>query len=228
MLGSGKLYPVDYLFLSGQRQRLHAACLVQLSRQSQINISINRDKLFASRGKKGILGKKTLASAIKTQIKNEHELTEINFFERAVAAQGAKDKWFAGKEKAMISNYERRGFMRDGVPASRGVELVRLYTEETESLVEKLRSAFLEEKIDLVDKHAEWLFIRYTSRQHYPEAFNKEREEFAIVAEPIINDPGITSKLSDSTLYILSLLEKEFAKKRALKPPKESGNTQDE
>ncbi len=219
-LGSGKLDPVDYLFLIGKTKGLREACLAQLARKGKAHISVNRDKLAASRGKKGIFGGKPLASCIKARFKGENELSEVNFFERAVAAQGARDKWFAEKEKAMVSNYERRGLMSDGEPASRGLELVEMYAREMEDMVKALADADADERVGLLNAHAEWLYVRFTARDHLPGEFKREREEFAAAVRPVLDDPAVVGSLSDSTLYVLSLLEKDFAKKRALKPPR--------
>ncbi|MFH1550951.1 MAG: hypothetical protein ABIH04_10380 [Planctomycetota bacterium] len=158
---------------------------------------------------------------IKAHFHSETEIAGVNFFERAVATQKADDRWFADKTNSMVSNYERRGLMRDGEPAARGVELVRLYGEEMDELARTLPGAAGDEQLKLADEHAEWLFVRYTARDHLPEPFKKEQEEYDKVIRPIIDKPEAARSLSDKALYILAWLEKKYNKKRALKPPKE-------
>jgi len=221
MLASGKLDPVDYLFLCGERVRLQAACIVQLARKGKVHLRLDSDGLAGSRGRKGIFGQKPIMKFIKAHFHSEMEIASVNFFERAVATQKADDRWFADKTNSMVSNYERRGLMRDGEPAARGVELVRLYGEEMDELARTLPGAAGDEQLKLVDEHAEWLFVRYTARDHLPEPFKKEQEEYDKVIRPIIDKPEAAGSLSDKALYIVAWLEKKYNKKRPLKPPKE-------
>jgi hypothetical protein len=221
MLASGKLDPVDYLFLSGERRRLRWACVAQLARKGKVHIRVDREGLAASRGKSGIFGRKPILKFINARFFPETELAGANFFERAVASQHADERWFADKTKAIISNYERQGLMRDGEPAARGIELVELYGREMDELARILPKESPEERFRLIDAHAEWLFVRYTAKDFFPEQFNKEREEYDKVVRPAIDDPNAARTLSDKALYILALLEKEYDEKRPLKPPKE-------
>ena len=192
--------------------------------RGQMIFQINRDKLLASRGKKGLFGKKALASAVRAHFKSEHELSEVNFFERAVAAQGAGERWFVEKEKAMISNYERRGFMRDGEPASRGIELVRLYTEETAEMIKQLPAAAPSRK-------------RSTSSTGTPSGFSCDTRSKTTIPThskrsarslpPSSSRSSIvprSSANSATTRSTSSRCSKNGSqKKRALKPPKENG-----
>jgi hypothetical protein len=213
VLKSEKLDLVDFLFLSGQKERLAQACRVQLLWKGRARASVDRERVAASAGKgKGVMGFISGRRPFMSFIRLETAAPTpdgLNFYERAVYS-GAGDDWFPEHEQALIAAYNRQGLMKENSVGYRGEELRRMYQEGVDLLMSALKRVSSEERASMLNDFAAWYFAFFALPLPVLEpkalkAFRARRN--AEHLQSIISDPGIVARLKDAALYAIAAAE---------------------
>lgn len=213
VLKSEKLDLVDFLFLSGQRERLTEACRVQLVWKGRMRVIVDKARLAKSAAKeRGLLGFLAGGRALMSCVRAEAAGAApegLNFYERAIFS-GMGERWFAQNEGGLKAMYGRQGLMKEGNVAYRGEELRGMYYDAMEALMRAVRDGNEKERVKLLNEHAPWYFAFFALplpplEPKALKAFVRARN--AEYLEPVAGSVAVLSALNDAALFAVASAE---------------------